>query len=136
MSGMPQEQEIEHLKAENLASTIENGDLVEAARGNQIEIGTLKASNVSLEVVIAELQRAQNQIELLNRDQQARNKALEALNKELGAFSYAMPHDLRSPLRSIHGFSEALRLSAATKLTAEETDGYRRSPMPPPGWTA
>jgi light-regulated signal transduction histidine kinase (bacteriophytochrome) len=113
--------EIEHLRSENLASMVENADLRETARSDRLEISELKAGNDSLEATVAELKRAQCQIELLNRNQQVRNAELEALNKELESFSYAVSHDLRSPLRSIHGFSEALRRSVAAKLSVEET---------------
>jgi PAS domain S-box-containing protein len=48
----------------------------------------------------------------------ARTAELQALNGELEMLSYSIAHDLRAPLRAIHGF--ATRLRAALPETAED----------------
>ncbi|HEY4012822.1 MAG TPA: PAS domain S-box protein [Polyangiaceae bacterium] len=52
--------------------------------------------------------------------------ALRFSNKELEAFSYSVAHDLRAPLRGIHGFSHALLEDSADKLDDEGKEFLRR----------
>lgn len=63
--------------------------------------------------------------ELEDRVQQ-RTVELETRNHDLTAFSYSVSHDLRSPLRTIAGFSEVLLDSKADQLDAEGKHYLRR----------
>jgi PAS domain S-box-containing protein len=61
---------------------------------------------------ITDRKRAEEQVRQLNAGLETRvaerTAELEASTRELDAFSYSVSHDLRAPLRSLHGFSQAI----------------------------
>lgn len=69
-----------------------------------------------------DLRRANNELREAQAKLTRSNVELAASNEELEAFGYSVAHDLRAPLRAIHGFATILREDYSTKLDDEGTD--------------
>ncbi|MBI4615451.1 MAG: PAS domain S-box protein [Planctomycetes bacterium] len=63
---------------------------------------------ISVRFDITDRRKADEQFRTLNRELEFRVSQLAAVNRELEAFSHSVSHDLRAPIRSIDGFSQAL----------------------------
>lgn len=72
----------------------------------------LALQNVEKEKMAAELMTAMHGLAESTTD-------LETANKELESFSYSVSHDMRIPLRAIHGYSRMLKEDYESKLDAE-----------------
>ena len=95
-----------------------------------------KAANQDLEKQITERKRAEEEVQAKHELEEANRTledrvqekitALQASNRELKAFSYSVSHDLRAPLRSIDGFSQALLEDYNDKLDAKGKNYLQR----------
>jgi light-regulated signal transduction histidine kinase (bacteriophytochrome) len=79
-----------------------------------------------LQAEVQERQQAEQAVRTLNQGLQRVIIELQAVNKELEAFSYSVSHDLRAPLRSIDGFSQALLEDYEDELDETAQDYLRR----------
>ncbi len=75
---------------------------------------------------ITERKDAEEQLKHAIANLEQSSAQLEATNKELETFSYSVSHDLRSPLRSIDGFSQALLEDYAGSLDDTGKDYLNR----------
>jgi PAS domain S-box-containing protein len=89
----------------------------------ETEEGTLVSSAIR---DITERKRAEAEVRELNESERRHAAQLEAANKELEAFSYSVSHDLRAPLRSIDGFSSALREDYGGQLDGQAKNYLER----------
>jgi PAS domain S-box-containing protein len=82
----------------------------------QTEEGTLVTAAIR---DVTERKLVEERIRQLNSELEERALQLEATNKELEAFSYSVSHDLRAPLRTIDGFSQAVLEDFGDQLNDE-----------------
>jgi PAS domain S-box-containing protein len=75
---------------------------------------------------ITERKKSEDRIMSLNEQLRRNIEELSSANKELEAFSYSVSHDLRSPLRSIDGFSQVILEDYREKLDDDGVDSLLR----------
>ena len=97
----------------------ETGDVIRDKNGKPVRM-------LGIVQEITDRKKNEEQIKKLNESLWQYTTRLEAANKEVEAFSYSVSHDLRAPLRSINGFSQALIEDYSNKLGETGIDYLNR----------
>lgn len=84
-------------------------------------------SVLSLSRDVTHFIKTERKIKELNAQLEAQAKDLREINQELVAFTHAVSHDLKAPLRSIAGFTEAIEENFSSGLPDEAKDYLRRA---------
>ena len=92
---------------------------------SQLRMGTQTVYTAIL-CDISERSKSEAQIRDLNADLSHRLRDLQIANEELESYSYTVAHDLRSPLRAIHGYSALVMKANAGKLDQASVDDLKR----------
>jgi PAS domain S-box-containing protein len=123
---------------EMIRTVTENGDHFETRHRRKdgtiydVEISTNGATFADQKLIfcvcrdITERKQAEAKLKRTLADLEQSGVRLEATNKELESFSYSVSHDLRSPLRSIDGFSQALLEDYQDRLDKTGQDYLKR----------
>lgn len=97
----------------------ETGDVIRDKKGKPVRM-------LGIVQDITEWKNTAEKIKKLNENLLKHAAELATVNKELEAFSYSVSHDLRAPLRSIDGFSQALLEDYEDELDEEGKDYLKR----------
>lgn len=86
----------------------------------------MQQMNEALQQEIEERKKAVVKLDLLNQQLALQSARTESANRELESFTYSVSHDLRSPLRAMQGYANAIREDFAGSLSGQALDYVSR----------